>query len=69
MFGIIFGIFNIKFNKMKKIYSLTAIAGLIFLSFSYCTSKKPISKVENTTKITKIPCSDFRTDNKYFSNF
>ena len=66
MFGIIFGIFNIKFNKMKKIYSLTAIAGLVFLSFSYCTSKKPISKVENTTKITKIPCSDFRTDKKYF---
>ena len=51
---------------MKKTYFLTAITWFIFASFSNCTSKKPITKVENTTKITKIPCSDFRTDKNYF---
>ena len=34
--------------------------------FQQLHQQKPITKVENTTKITKIPCSDFRTDKNYF---
>ncbi|MAJ05405.1 MAG: hypothetical protein CL832_00515 [Crocinitomicaceae bacterium] len=51
---------------MKKIFNYLLILSIVSFTSESCTSKKPISKVENTKKITKIPCSDFRTDKNYF---
>ena len=51
---------------MKKIFNYLLILSIVSFTYESCTSKKPISKVEDTKKITKIPCSDFRTDQNYF---
>ena len=51
---------------MKKIFNYLLILSIVSFTYESCTSKKPISKVEDTKKITKIPCSDLRTDQNYF---
>lgn len=50
---------------MKKIYKTSFIL-LSILILSSCSGNKKLSKVQNTTKISKIPCGQFKNDKEYF---